>query len=178
VASREDLASPIWTWQKGALPMQPPWKLVVEDLGRIGHAEIEARPLLLFVGSNNTGKTYLASLMWGLLSLSGGLTMPRGEAYERCVRWLEERFARRGEEPEFGIPPDVHSDLVASLNDMLREQGAVLASRTFNRPGFRIGKIELRNGYPRRELRFRWGARPLPDGDIRAGRGAPARRGR
>ena len=38
--------------------MQPPWKLVVDDLGRIDHAEIEARPLLLFVGANNTGKTY------------------------------------------------------------------------------------------------------------------------
>jgi len=45
--------------------MQPPWKLVVEDLGRIGRAEIEARSLLLFVGGNNTGKTYLASLLWG-----------------------------------------------------------------------------------------------------------------
>jgi hypothetical protein len=43
--------------------MQPPWKLVVEDLGRIAHAEIEARPLLLFVGGNNTGKTYLVHVV-------------------------------------------------------------------------------------------------------------------
>lgn len=125
--------------------MQPPWKLVVEDLGRIGHAEIDARPLLLFVGSNNTGKTYLASLMWGLLSLSGGLPVPRGEAFQRCAAWIEERFARREQEPAFEIPAEVHADLVQVVNDMLREHAGLLAERTFNRPGFRVGKVELRD---------------------------------
>ncbi|XYH99098.1 AAA family ATPase [Sorangium sp. So ce1128] len=124
--------------------MQAPWKLVVEDLGRVARAEIEARPLLLFVGGNNTGKTYLASLLWGLTSLSGQLTVARGEAYQRCVAWIEERFARREQEPAFEITPEVHAELVQIVNDTLREQGAALAAMTFNRPSFKIGKIELR----------------------------------
>ncbi|WP_437307687.1 AAA family ATPase [Sorangium sp. So ce388] len=124
--------------------MQAPWKLVVEDLGRIARAEIEARPLLLFVGGNNTGKTYLASLLWGLTSLSGELTVARGEAYQRCVAWIEERFARREQEPAFEITPEVHAALVQIVNDTLRDQGAALAAKTFNRPSFKMGKIELR----------------------------------
>jgi hypothetical protein len=123
--------------------MPPPWKLVVEDLGRIGRAEVEARPLLLFVGGNNTGKTYLASLLWGLLSLNAGVPVTQGDAYRRSVRWIEERFARREQEPAFTITPEVHADFVQIVNDTLHEQGATFAERTFNRPGFNVGKIEL-----------------------------------
>ncbi|KYG07633.1 hypothetical protein BE21_28325 [Sorangium cellulosum] len=137
--------------------MQAPWKLVVEDLGRIARAEIEARPLLLFVGGNNTGKTYLASLLWGLTSLSGELPVARGEAYERCVAWLEDRFARREQEPAFEVTPEVHAALVQIVNETLREQGAALAARTFNRPSFEIGKIELREVASRGQVSMRWG---------------------
>ncbi len=137
--------------------MQPPWKLVVEDLGRIGHAEIEARPLLLFVGGNNTGKTYLASLLWGLLSLSGELPLTQGEAFHRCLAWMEERFARREQEPTFAVPPEVHVDFVQIMNDTLRDQGAALAARTFNKAEFKIGKIELRKvAMPAHVLPWEW----------------------
>lgn len=136
--------------------MQPSWKLVVEDLGRISRAEIEARPLLLFVGGNNMGKTYLASLLWGLLSLSGELPFARGEAHGRCIAWLEERFARREQEPTFEITPEVHADLVQSINHTLREQGAALAERTFNTPGFPVGKIELREVAQPEGTPLRW----------------------
>ncbi|WP_437756752.1 AAA family ATPase [Sorangium sp. So ce1389] len=138
--------------------MQAPWKLVVEDLGRIARAEIEARPLLLFVGGNNTGKTYLASLLWGLTSLSGELTVARGAAYQRCVAWIEERFARREQEPAFEITPEVHAALVQIVNDTLRDQGAALAAWTFNRPSFNIGKIELREVARPTQGPMRWEA--------------------
>ena len=35
------------------------WKLIVEDFGKIKSAEIEVAPLTLFVGDNNSGKSYL-----------------------------------------------------------------------------------------------------------------------
>jgi len=133
----------------------PPWKLVVEDLGRIGHAEIEARPLLLFVGQNNTGKTYLASMLWGLLSLSRELPLTRGPAYQRCAAWLHQRFAHREQESSIEVTPEVHGDLVQIVNDTMREQGGTLAERAFNRPGFRIGKIEIRDVARRSEMPVR-----------------------
>jgi hypothetical protein len=167
--------------------MQPPWKLVVEDLGRIAHAEIEARPLLLFVGGNNTGKTYLASLLWGLGPLSMRVPLAHGDAHQRCVAWLEERFGRREQEAEFELGPKVYADLVQIASDTLQEEAGTIPETTFNRPGFKVGRFELRPPTRGRTIPMRWGIHEhegrseamlyLPDGmgigaqneDIRAG---------
>jgi len=50
----------------------------VKNLGRIAAAEISLAPLTILVGKNNTGKSYLASLIWalatpGLLTESGAI---------------------------------------------------------------------------------------------------------
>lgn len=42
-------------------------KLTIEKLGRIEHAEIEIRPLTVFVGANNANKTWAAYALYGLL---------------------------------------------------------------------------------------------------------------
>ena len=47
------------------------WKLKVENFGKIKHAEIELAPMTLFVGDNNSGKSYLLSLVWAIYGLSG-----------------------------------------------------------------------------------------------------------
>ena len=41
-------------------------KLNFENFGPIKRAEIEVRPLTVFIGPNNTGKTYVAYFVWGL----------------------------------------------------------------------------------------------------------------
>lgn len=41
-------------------------KIYIENFGKIRSAEIELAPMLLFVGDNNSGKSYLTSLIWGL----------------------------------------------------------------------------------------------------------------
>ncbi len=47
--------------------MKNRWTLHVEDFGSIKSADIDVAPMMLFVGQNNTGKSYLASLLWGIL---------------------------------------------------------------------------------------------------------------
>ncbi len=42
------------------------FRVRVKGLGRIAEADIELRPLTLFVGENNSGKSYLATLIWAL----------------------------------------------------------------------------------------------------------------
>jgi energy-coupling factor transporter ATP-binding protein EcfA2 len=42
--------------------------LHVEDFGKIGSADIELAPLTLFVGDNNSGKSYLMALIYGLFA--------------------------------------------------------------------------------------------------------------
>src|SRR5580700_2291352 len=59
---------------------RPRWKLLVEGLGKIERAEVDVRPLMLFVGDNNSGKSYLASLLWGLVATQLTLPMPAGDA--------------------------------------------------------------------------------------------------
>lgn len=46
--------------------MEAKWKLIVEEYGKIEKAEIEVAPLTLFVGDNNSGKSYLMVLLWGI----------------------------------------------------------------------------------------------------------------
>ena len=39
-------------------------RLVVDNLGPIGHAEVSLKPLTVLIGRNNTGKTYLAQALY------------------------------------------------------------------------------------------------------------------
>lgn len=41
-------------------------KIYIENFGKIKSAEVEIAPFMLFVGDNNSGKSYLTSLIWGL----------------------------------------------------------------------------------------------------------------
>ena len=43
--------------------------LIVENFGKIERAEIELAPFTLFVGDNNSGKSYLMNLIWGLSNI-------------------------------------------------------------------------------------------------------------
>lgn len=44
--------------------------ITVEGLGKIKKAEIQVKPLMVFVGPNNSGKTYLMTLLYGLTNVS------------------------------------------------------------------------------------------------------------
>ena len=41
------------------------WTLHVENLAKIERADVEISQLMCFVGNNNSGKSYLMSLLWG-----------------------------------------------------------------------------------------------------------------
>lgn len=58
----------------------------VENLGRIAHADVEIRPLTLFVGENNSGKSYLATAVWAIHSVSGWkFERPEAPAWQASV---------------------------------------------------------------------------------------------
>ena len=55
--------------------IQPPnVHIKVENFGPIEKAEIDLRPLTVFVGESNTGKTYLAALIYALHKTFEGLS--------------------------------------------------------------------------------------------------------
>ena len=66
-------------------------QLSVTNLGPIARADIDLRPMTVFVGPSNTGKSYLATLVYALHRAFGG-------------RWLGTSFIwRHGISPVFGI---------------------------------------------------------------------------
>ena len=51
---------------KGNGPGDRDYRLQVTDFGPIAHADVEFRPLTVFLGPSNTGKSYLATLSYAL----------------------------------------------------------------------------------------------------------------
>lgn len=54
----------------------PPWdgqlfSLSIENLGRVASGHLELAPFTILVGKNNTGKSYVASLVWAILRRRG-----------------------------------------------------------------------------------------------------------
>ena len=45
-------------------------KLIIKNFGKIKEAEIELSNLILFIGDNNSGKSYLMTLIYGLMEYS------------------------------------------------------------------------------------------------------------
>ena len=65
------------------------YKLIVENYGKIGKVELEVAPLTLFVGDNNSGKSYLLSLIWALFSGEENNILYRG-----IDELLEKKFSK------------------------------------------------------------------------------------
>ncbi len=43
-------------------------KFTIENLGKVAKAEIDLKPLTIFIGKNGSGKTYVASALWAYIS--------------------------------------------------------------------------------------------------------------
>jgi len=64
---------------------QARWTLSVEKFGPIKSASVTLAPFTVFTGHNNTGKSYLASLIWAALNSPEVLNRPgaqRGPAFD------------------------------------------------------------------------------------------------
>ena len=73
------------------------WKLEVQEYGKIEYAEIAMAPLTLFVGDNNSGKSYLLTLLWGIknLGVEGLLGDVDGKPLKEeylLMNWLREQI--------------------------------------------------------------------------------------
>lgn len=69
------------------------WKLIVEEFGKIKSAEIEIAPLTLFVGDNNSGKSYLLSLLWGIKNFVVSNFLNYSDTYDNeLIDWMTENM--------------------------------------------------------------------------------------
>src|SRR5262245_38841911 len=119
--------------------MKPRWRLEVEGFGKIDRADVDVRPLTLFVGPNTSGKSYLASLLWGIVALQGDLDPPPGPESEAVDAWLQGNLPKN----QLLGYLDLSAGELALFDDMFRAtlaaSAASLTSRIFNSESVPIG---------------------------------------
>lgn len=132
------------------------WTLAVEDFGRIERAEIDVRPLMLFVGDNNSGKSYLASLLWGIVAMQMDVQLSASPHYATCLRWAAERVGPGKPPLEHTLTPKEVRMFSGLFEDAFSRSAAGIVERIFNAPTPRARSLTFRAA-PVEEARFGWG---------------------
>lgn len=123
------------------------YKLIVENYGKIEKAELEISPLTLFVGDNNSGKSYLLSLIWTLFSGQGESSICKGmkglleQKFSKLYSDLKNLLINQNlENEEFVV---VNEEIIISIiNELLLMNKDELVKSIFNYEGMSIGRIE------------------------------------
>ena len=124
------------------------WKLIVENYGKIKFAEIEVAPLTLFVGDNNSGKSYLMSLLWGIqkYGVEGliGKEFVDTEEANKLLDWIIMQINISFEKKEHRVSLGEISRLLNTfLNIQLEKNKENLLKWIFNSQSIEIEKIEI-----------------------------------
>lgn len=124
------------------------WKLRVENYGKIKSAEIEIAPLTLFVGDNNSGKSYLMSLLWGIENL--GIEALLGSEYleseetDGLSEWFISQMEIAIQKKKHIAPLEDVSEMLSSvLNKGLEKNKDNFVRRIFNSDNVSIGKLSI-----------------------------------
>lgn len=125
------------------------WKLLVEDYGKIKSAEIEIAPLTLFVGDNNSGKSYLLSLLWGIENL--GIETILGDDFmemeqaESLKQWIWKQIDIAIETKENIVSISSVSDMMEELlNLQLEKNKNKFVKSIFNSEDVEIGRLVIK----------------------------------
>lgn len=147
------------------MAMHQRWTLHVEQFARFQHADIELRPLTLFVGENNSGKSYMATLLWGLLAL-GRTAFPTGapstKAYKACQSRLMalmgaavQKLHQGSRLPEVTLSTEDQQCFIDWFNELLQQNRNKLAARLFGDDAITIGRLSLDNYQRHKPLRIK-----------------------
>ncbi|MDE7476972.1 MAG: ATP-binding protein, partial [Lachnospiraceae bacterium] len=130
------------------------YNLIVENYGKIKSANISKKPLTLLVGDNNTGKSYLLSLIWALDSLESDSKLlekiknsEASEAYLKIKRKLCDYIQNTQLDSDLELMLG-KEELETLTNEFMRNNKNKFVSNIFNDKNVEIGtlKIELEEG--------------------------------
>ncbi|WP_406547021.1 AAA family ATPase [Succinimonas sp.] len=111
--------------------MNKHWSLEVSEFGKINYAKIRIHNFICFVGDNNSGKSYIMSLLWGILTsgrdvfLNADLSSP---CYKRCEEWLLSHMNK-----EISFSDEIACFYVDWFNELLDNNKDVIVQRIFYR---------------------------------------------
>ena len=123
-------------------------KLYVRDFGKIKEANIDVKPLTLFVGDNNSGKSYLLSLIWALRSreclrflFSKISNYKDMDFYKRIENTFSEEIINR-KKSKFYLNIN-QNDMIMFLNKLLDRYRDDFIKNVFNFKEINIGELRL-----------------------------------
>lgn len=123
-------------------------KLIIEDFGKIKKAEIEISPLTLFVGDNNSGKSYLLSLIWAIYAVDTNSVIFRDatelltEDYPQVYHSVYDCISNTKEGMKQSIKIS-SSVFVRILNMLLERNKDKFVAGIFNSEQVTIGKLAV-----------------------------------
>ena len=133
--------------------MNQRWTLHVENFARIESADIEIAPLMCFIGDNNSGKSYVMSLLWGIMSnedffgkLIRNKNFTKPEIYINCKEFILEHMGE-----EVTIDTATIQMYLTFFNDLMNIYKEELVQKIFNHD-IKISKIEIKNFTRERKL--------------------------
>lgn len=149
------------------------WKLKVLEYGKIKSAEIEPSSLTLFVGDNNSGKSYLMALLWGIQNLGvseliSSVLREETKLEHELIGWIRAQVALACEQGEhIAQVCEIEKELQALLQEGLRQNKDNLVKKIFNSSDVKIKdlQIELKDldkiSLTFTKLKDRWGSEEL-----------------
>ena len=121
--------------------------LHVEGLGKIDTADIEMAPLMFFIGDNNSGKSYLMTLIYGLMTAPFWefLGLQGEPEYDACSAMLDS-YLVVDESDMREISAEDFALLVNLLNGILNRHKDRIASSAFNKQMY-VRKLSIKMPY-------------------------------
>ena len=124
--------------------MNQRWTLHVENFARIESADIEISPLMCFIGDNNSGKSYVMALLWGIIANGHMFYYDKNKCcvdspeYAKCREWLLTNIGKKVE-----ITAGIAQSYIDWFNKILDANKIQLTKNIFNSEML-IDKIEVR----------------------------------
>lgn len=124
--------------------MNQRWTLHVENFARIESADIEIATLMCFIGDNNSGKSYVMALLWGIIANGYMFYYDRKQScvdspeYAKCLEWLLANIGKKVE-----ITAGIAQSYIDWFNKILEANKTQLTKNIFNSE-MPIEKIEVR----------------------------------
>lgn len=133
--------------------MNKRWTLHVENLGKIKNADVTIAPLMCFVGDNNSGKSYLMSVLWGILTLGKDIfpkTPSDAKVYKQCENWLKSHINKDTE-----LAEEAAELYINWFNELLNVHKKSLVRKIFNYDVV-IDRMKVTDYKRNKSLKIKW----------------------
>ncbi len=122
-----------------------PFRLEIEKFGKVVSSSIEDAPLTLLLGKNNTGKSYVATLIWALHNSSNFILTAFSQS--GLPKWLRDFISAAVKTPgstiDLVVDESKSKELVSRFNTALLHNGPTYFGSIFAFDGYKDAKVTV-----------------------------------